>query len=280
MNAHDRFRDNLVAFLSGDLDDAAAAAMRDHVAGCRECDRELASLRGVWQGLGRVPDEVPGPRLAERFYEALRAADEAATERPGPATAHAAPRPSGAGILDLLGRLAPRHPAVRFALVLAVLVAGGFIGYSLRQNGQKADEMAQLREEVRSVNRLLIVSLLQQQTATGRLQGVSWSYKVPDDDPEVTGALLETLAQDPNVNVRLAALDALSRNLDRPEVRGGLVKALERQSSPLIQLAIVDMAVRFGMKESESVLRQIVRQPGVDKTVKKRIEDAIQDLTT
>jgi HEAT repeat protein len=184
------------------------------------------------------------------------------------------------GLLDRLGWLIPRQPAVQFALVLGVLVVGGFIGYGLRENGAKIDEMAQLREEVRSVSRLLIVSLLQQQTAAERLQGVSWTYKVEDHDPEITGALLQALTADPNVNVRLAALDALSRNLGDPGVRGGLVKAIGKQSSPLIQLAIVDVVVKSDIKESGDALRQILGKPGVDATVRKRIEDALQQLTT
>ena len=106
------------------------------------------------------------------------------------------------------------------------------------------------------------------------------TYKVENHDPEITGALLTTLVQDPNVNVRLAALEALSQRVADPSVREGLVQSITRQSSPLIQMAIVDVAVRFGMKESQSVLREIVRQPGVDQTVKKRIEEALQHLTT
>jgi hypothetical protein len=274
MNDHERFRNDLVAFLSGDLDDRTAAAVREHLAGCPSCSRELDSLRNVWQNLGRVPDEVPSPRVAERFYEMLNAAGRVEAYRHEP-RAHARP-----GLIERLGWLIPRHPAVQFALVLAVLVVGGFIGYSLRENGAKADEMVQLREEVRSVSRLLIVSLLQQQTAAERLQGVSWTYKVQDNDPEITGALLQALSQDPNVNVRLAALDALSRNINDPGVRGGLVRALEKQSSPLIQLAIVDVVVKSDIKESGDALRQILRKPGVDKTVKQRIENALQQLTT
>jgi anti-sigma factor RsiW len=277
---HTRFRADLVAFLSGDLDDRAAVGMRDHLAACPACSRELESLRSVWQSLGRIPDEIPSPRLAERFQEMLDSAERLETYRGRAAAAPSAGRADRPGLIDRLGWLIPRHPAVQFALVLAVLLVGGFIGYGLRENGAKVDEMAQLREEVRSVSRLLIVSLLQQQTATERLQGVSWTYKVQDNDPEITVALLQTLNQDPNVNVRLAALDALSRNLDDPGVRGGLVKSLEKQSSPLIQLAIVDVVVKSDIRESGDALRQILRQPGVDKTVKQRIEDALQQFTT
>jgi hypothetical protein len=284
---HGPFRNDLVAFLTGDLDDRSAAGMRDHLASCPSCSRELDSLRNVWQSLGRVPDEVPSPRAAERFYEMLHAAERVgsyagrrgrtAADAAGLSAAHPAGR---AGLLDRLGWLIPRRPAVQFALVHAVLVVGGFIGYGLRENGAKADEMAQLREEVRSVSRLLIVSLLQQQTATERLQGVSWTYKVADHDPEITGALFQALTGDPNVNVRLAALDALSRNLGDPAVRGALVNALGRQSSPLIQLAIVDVVVKSDIRESGDALRQILKKPGVDTTVRKRIEDALQQFTT
>jgi hypothetical protein len=274
MTMHEHIRNELAAFLSGNLDDVTAAAVREHLGSCAECSRELDDLRAVWQSLAKVPDELPDERLSGRFYDALAAYES--TLR-GAANRSVRPLP---GWIGRLGWLIPRQPAVQFALVLAVLVVGGFIGYALRSNGAQHDELVQLREEVRSVNRLLIVSLLQQQSAAERLQGVSWTYRVDHADPEITGALLQTLSQDPNVNVRLAALDALSRNLDQPAVRGGLVKALENQSSPLIQLAIVDLAVQSDLKESGEVLRQILRKPGVNETVKKRIEDALQHLNT
>ena len=277
-DSHDRIRNDLAAFLSGDLDEKTAAGVRDHLGTCPECNREFESLRTVWQSLGRLPDEAPGTALGERFYDALAAYEAGMRGRPVRPTRLG--RPDRPELTDRLGWLIPRHPAVQFALVLAVMIVGGFIGYGLRGNGARNDEMAQLRDEVRSVSRLLIVSLLQQQSAAERLQGVSWSYKVDNSDPEITGALLQTLVQDPNVNVRLAALDALSRNMSQPAVRGGLISALEKQSSPLIQLAIVDMVVQSDMKESGDVLKQILRKPGVNETVKKRIEEALQHLAT
>ncbi|HLF14882.1 MAG TPA: HEAT repeat domain-containing protein [Bacteroidota bacterium] len=293
MTMHEHIRNELAAFLSGDLDERTAAAVRDHLGACEECGRELESLKNMWQSLAKVPDEVPSERLGARFYDALNAYENS-LRGSGLTTAGrfrgADNRvPDRPGMLEWIGRLGwpgrlgsliSRQPAIQFALVLTVLMVGGFIGYGLRSNGARNEEMVQLREEVRSVSRLLIVSLLQQQTATGRLQGVSWSYRVDNSDPEITGALLQTLSQDPNVNVRLAALDALSRNLGQPAVRGGLIKALEKQSSPLIQLAIVDMVVQSDMKESGDVLRQILQKPGVNETVKKRIEEALQHLTT
>ena len=78
---HAPFRADLVAYLSGDLDERAARSMRDHLASCPSCTRELESLRSVWQSLARVPDEVPSPRLAARFHDMLESAERVESYR-------------------------------------------------------------------------------------------------------------------------------------------------------------------------------------------------------
>ena len=50
---------------------------------------------------------------------------------------------------------------------------------------------------------------MQQQSASDRLRGVNYAYRVEQSDPEVLGALLTTVNHDPSVNVRLAAVDAV-----------------------------------------------------------------------
>lgn len=269
MNTHDEIRGELAAFLSGDLGDDRAAPLRTHLDACDDCRRELDSLRLLWNALGAIPEERPSPALAARFRAAL---DAPAPGTPGPFPRRPPRRTT------LLDRLFPPRPALQFALMLAVAVAGGILGYSLRSNGARTDEIGQLREEVRSVSRLLIVSLLQQQSAAERLRGVRWSTTIDHPDPEITTALLGTLAHDPNVNVRLAALDALAENVARPEVRDQVLDALGRESSPMLQLAIIDLAVRSDLRESGEVFRRILREPGVNEAVKKRIQDALQDM--
>ena len=56
------------------------------------------------------------------------------------------------------------------------------------------------------MRQLVTLSLLQQQSAGDRLQGVNWSYRVEQPDTAVLAALLTTVNHDPNVNVRLAAV--------------------------------------------------------------------------
>ena len=277
MNTDEHVKDQLVAYLSGNLDERGTAIIAEHLNGCDACSRELESNRKVWLSLGNIPDEQPAARMTERFRESL--IDYEATLRGShPKGAHLPSTPSR-GWLDWIS---PRQPAVQFALVLILFavggIVGGLVGYRLGGNSPDVTGMVQLREEVRSVNRLLIVSLLGQQSATERLMGVSRSYKLEQADPEVTGALLRTLTQDPNVNVRLAALEAVSRNISQPGVREELLRSLTDISSPMVQLAIVDFVVHSNMKESAGVLADLLKKPGINEVVKTRIEQALQYL--
>ena len=65
------------------------------------------------------------------------------------------------------------------------------------------------------MRQMMSLSLLQQQSATARLQGVVSIAQIDDPSGDVIAALLDTLMYDPNANVRLATIDALKRFMDR-----------------------------------------------------------------
>ena len=84
-----------------------------------------------------------------------------------------------------------------------------------------------------------------------RLRGVNWAYRVEQSDAEVLAALLSTVNHDSNVNVRLAAVDAIRNFSDSPVGRRGLVQALNKQSSPLVEIAILDQLVELHEKSAK-----------------------------
>jgi len=52
----------------------------------------------------------------------------------------------------------------------------------------------------------------------------------------VIKALFTTLNSDPNINVRLVAIESLAKYAETPEVRMELVKSIELQDAPLVQI--------------------------------------------
>src|SRR5258708_19284634 len=89
----------------------------------------------------------------------------------------------------------------------------------------------------------MVVCMLQLEAASERLQAVSYSAQVDQADPQVLGALLRTVRSDSSVDVRLAALDALTRYGNRPEVRKGLIDAMQSQQSPMVQIPLINPLV-------------------------------------
>jgi uncharacterized protein DUF3365/putative zinc finger protein len=75
-------------YAEGRLDDALRATLREHIAACPHCQRELREIEGLRSALGRerVPD--PGPAFWEKFpdrvWKAYRA-ELSAASRPGSA---------------------------------------------------------------------------------------------------------------------------------------------------------------------------------------------------
>ena len=94
----------------------------------------------------------------------------------------------------------------------------------------------------------------------------------------VVTALLDTLMHDPNVNVRLATVDALRQFGDRPAVRKGLIDAMQKQESPMVQVALINLAVDLREKESVPTLRQFTQNTKLDAAVRDRAQKGLAAL--
>src|SRR6185503_8580883 len=129
--------------------------------------------------------------------------------------------------------------ALAAALTIA-LGAGVFIGSS-NASKRSAQDLAELRDEIRSLRSTVALALLAEPSASGRLNGVAYGRELQSEDRRVADALFTTLLEDPNVNVRLAALDALREGSTRPDVRARLVQSIPEQDSPLVQISAIDV---------------------------------------
>ncbi len=264
--------DELTAYVSGELDEASVRRIEEHLEMCAACREEHRSMGTVWNALAQLPEEAPKESMRVRFREMLESYQTAADERIRPRAAAAS---SGRRFLEAL---LPWRPAVGLAFGLAAVAGGILLGYHMKSDRDGGAELAELHEEVRGVSRLLIISLLQQESASERLRGVSWSYQTDASDGQITAALLDAFRHDPNVNVRLAALDALSRSMGRSDVRDDLLRSLPKQPSPLVQAAVVDLMVQLHEKSSLGVFRAMVRDTALNSAVRKKLELGIQQL--
>lgn len=259
-------------YLLDNLDAQSTSAVQSHLASCSSCQSEFESLAAVWEKLASVPDEAPDEQLTVRFYamlDAYQAGQKHARQTSGWYKKWTA----------WLERWWPQQPAWQFGLASLLLLTGLLVGYFVRPGAQNHDqEVVQLRREVNTLSKLITVSLLQQQSSVDRLKGVNYSYQIANPDREVLSTLLNTLNYDPSPNVRLAALDALTRYYNHPDIRGNLMQSLNRQSSPLIQVALINLFVEAQDKQSVGVLKQIASKDDLDPTVLKHVKWAIQEL--
>lgn len=243
----------------GDDQDFAA-----HIASCEACRSEADRIGELWRNLDLLPVEEPSGKVRERFYETLGA------YRQG------------------LASIEPRETRPwwqsgwQMAAAAALLSAGLGIGYIARGSGQPPrttpGDVSQLREEVASMRQLVALSLLQQQSASERLRGVSWAYQAEPSDREVLGALVTAVNHDTNVNVRLAAVDALRRFSASPDTRRAVVEALPSQTTPLVQVALIDLLVDFKERSAEGVLKTLAANRDVDDGVRQQAQWALEKL--
>ena len=275
-----RIQDSFLDYQTGTLPTHENLAVRDHLKTCLTCQREWAGLQQTLIALDKLPEPAPSPRLRANFYAFL---DDAINEAETPSPFALA----RSRIDSFFAALLPSRPVLQFALTVVILIVGVVAGTRLiptteptivtRPDPATQQELADLRARVESMDQLVNTRLLTQ-PATNRLRGVLAAVNENDPNDRTLAELLNTLAFDPSVNVRLTALEALYAHVDRAPVRSGVMSAMSREPSPLVQVAMIDFVVASRDAEASATLTRLTRNPGIDPVVRQAAQRGLAQL--
>jgi hypothetical protein len=258
-------------FLTGDLDTTTVESMQNHVAVCASCRQELEDLTSTWTKLGVLPEELPGPNLRKNFYTMLESFQEGFSREK-----------HGHPLVNVLKKFFawPGRPIYQFAFTIIFLIFGFTVGYFMTSSPTppQTTETARLRLQVHQMRQQLAISLLNQQSPSQRLKGITWSSTVENPDKKTLEALLHTLNHDPNINVRLSAVDALYLFSHDPMIKKGLIESLSLQTSSLVQMALIDFLVEMREKRAVNALKQLIQNNKLNPKVKERAKICIEQL--
>jgi len=261
----DEMSERIPEWLAGELSGDELEALREHLATCPGCAEEAQAFERLWRELGETgEDEVPSTALRGRFETLLGAAE--ARERRKVV-------PFGGRPVDARAPFSA-SPLLRAAALAAMLLVAVFVGSELsRQKDSRA--IADLRQEVHSLHESVTLALLSESSPSERLRGVSYGREVSARDPKVAEALFEAMLQDPDVNVRLAALDALRPVAARPETQTRLAAAIPGEDSPLVQLSLIDVLLESDGAAARRDLKQLLDNPKLDPVVRGYLRDRL-----
>ncbi len=256
-------------YLQGILNPNQLRNVEQHLEQCADCAEEVS----VWKKLSLIPVEQPSAASRARFEAMLQAYQAGRSTTPA-GVSEWRKRASTWNVFHWL-----RSPLGAMAWSAALFAIGVFAGLQVANSKSSSRDIARLQGDLASMKQLVVLSMLQQQSASSRLEGVTLSSRDQQLDPQVLSALLHTLRYDASVDVRLAALDALSRHGRQPQVRKGILDSLqEQQQSPLVQVALIDLLLEWRDPDAAQRLQDLQQTPNLNPTVRQRAEWARSKL--
>jgi hypothetical protein len=233
----------------------------------REIDKHLKDYESLLRQVDEMQVPEPSAEMDRKFQAMLDDAkkarfleDRSSVRRPSP-------------ILEHRAALLPR-----FAIALSLLIVGWFLGYQVTPRSERA-QVDLLASEVREMKKTVMLAMLENSSAAERMKAVRFAHELSGPDETVVNALSRTVNEDPNVNVRLMAVDTLALFADNPKVREALVQAIVRQKSPLVQLALAEVMLALNEKRAVEPIRRVIASPLLDYSVKSRLEAAVRQLS-
>jgi len=258
----------LIDYIDGQLAPAIREKVTEHLRGCTDCSHEVEQFKKLFDEMATVKLEQPSPALKENFNIMLQSELNIA------ATTEMLKKRKEA-------KLVPVNPARTWMQIAAsiLLVAGAlFVGMQLGGRKIANSEVAELKAEMQKMKETMMLSLLSEESASDRIQAVSYAEEFNKPNQKILQALIQTLNTDENLNVRLAAANAIGKFLNDPAVVESLVASLRNQKEPLVQIALITMLT--DKKETKAIepIRAIISNKETLAPVKEIAEQGLKKI--
>ncbi len=254
--------DQIPDYLDGNLNKSAEAEFEKHLEQCADCQKELEEMKTFFNVF---EEEVPTPsdRLKAKFESTL----EQEKINQGKVVQLEA-KPSSNWIGNIL----------KIAASIALLVAAFQMG-SLFQQRKVNEDIAQLQDETNQMKQTAMFSLLENQSARKRIQGVNYIEEFEQPDEAIIQALANRLLYDENDNVRMTAFEALVKFTSSETVKTTFINALEQEKNPSIQVAIIQALVQIQEKKAAEPMKKLLEKEDTQPFIKDQIRAVLPSIT-
>jgi Putative zinc-finger len=260
----------LIDYLDGELNAQLQAAVKKHLEICANCKKDVEEYQLLFLAIEENKLEKPGPGLREKFESMLQSelnihATSAILKAPGQ-------------------RKLVTNNKTRYLLRVAasiILVAGGIlIGTKIKPGAtpKATNEMAELKTEIREMKEVMMLNLLEDESASERIKAVSFAEDMENPDHNILEALIHTMNQDKNVNVRLAALYSVAKFSGAQIVRDSMVASLSKQTEPIMQIVLINLLTEKKERRAIGPIREILKNKKTLKPVKDIAEKGLLTL--
>jgi hypothetical protein len=163
----------------------------------------------------------------------------------------------------------------KVAAAFAFLVLSAGLFYMFERNREQRNEIARIKAE----HAKLVAMIGNTYSPAQRILGVKAAYNSGSPDEQIVSILVNTMDNDPNSNVRMAAIEGLSRFYHDPQVRKALIRSLSTQSDPVVQITLIQVVVSLNDKGALEPLQQIIGNDEILPVVKDEAHVGILKLS-
>ncbi len=226
------------------------------------CTEQLMETYQMWSELEAVSVPEPTTDMRAGFYRMLQ---EFEAESVPPGTTR---------LTTWRARLTDVSPVFRWALVMLIFGTGVATGLFLEPASQSSDYTQQTDGSIQNN----YVALTNHNSAIERLKGVQLIKNIEHPNDNIINALNQVLLKDPNVNVRLSAIEAMLHFSENPRARESLIRAIPYQTSSLIQMTLSEVMLELEEERSVEALRKLLESDQVEVEVKMQVEETLEVL--
>jgi anti-sigma factor RsiW len=232
----DKLESLLIDYIDGDLNDSDRVMVEAMLHENSDAGKLHDQLKEVMNGLENMKELTPSHKVTLQFNKLLREEIE---------------KESKTKVLSLSW-------FYRVAAAVILIVVSGGVGYWISEQKKNADKIEAMRVELEMTRQLVMSRLNDDQSASQRILGVQAAYSVEETDLEIVDALIKVMNEDPNSNVRLAAIEALGKFSSNQKVRRSLIASLSIQTDPVVQISLIQLMVRMKEKDAMKPLQEII----------------------
>lgn len=263
----EKFEIWMMEYLSDTMEDDKRKEFETFLQDNPEHQKQFEALNQTWNKIDLSAPEL-SEAMDERFFDMLQLEIEKTAQQ----------KSNSKSWMETIAALLWKPQMAYGILLLGMGLMGGYLMNSNGDGREIPTTVVSTPDETEEVREQLVLTLLDQPSANQRLQGINEVNKIGKIDQTVIKALLKTLNNDANVNVRLAAIESLTNYLDEPMVREGLVQSIVKQDSPIVQVTLANLMVALQEKESIEPFKTLMRTKELDKSVKQKLETSINSI--